>query len=186
MPVVPAPYPPSQVPGTAYSRTPAGQGEGPKPWGGRAGTAAHTSTPGTRCLSSGDGASFQNHQPSHKHSAHMASGGSQARSGALEYNSHIQPCQGCARCQGRSRTAQEQPNLGVLHNNIRGVQPLSNSEVSPEEDGQHRSSGALQAAPTISGRQQGHSSSSSLPARRRDISIQGISWVQIHSLRSHW
>lgn len=57
MPVVPAPDPPLQVPGTAYSRTPAGQGEGPKPWGGRAGTAAHTSTPGTRCLSSGDGAS---------------------------------------------------------------------------------------------------------------------------------
>ena len=74
---------------------------------------------------------------------------------------------------------------GVLHKNIHGVRPLSNSEVSPEEAGQHRTDGALEAATIIRGRQQGHSSSISLPARRRDICIQAISWVQIHSLRPH-
>lgn len=112
-----------QVPATAHSSTPGDHSEGLKPWRGRAGTAAHSSTPRTGCLSSGDGASFQGHQPTHKHSPDMASEGSQARSGALEHNSHVQPCQGCARCQGKRRTAQEQPNLGFYTKLFMGFSP---------------------------------------------------------------
>lgn len=74
MPTVSAPEPRWQS--LRHSSTPRGHGEGLKPWGGRG---WQQGTPQTVCLSSGDGGSFQSHQPIRKHLPHTASGESQER-----------------------------------------------------------------------------------------------------------